>query len=34
MNIKDLKPLDYIIIVTIIAVLAIGGLVIKGKNKF
>lgn len=34
MNIKDLKPLDYIIISAIIAVIAIGILVITGKNKF
>lgn len=34
MNIKELKPLDYIIIIAVIAVLTIGALVIKGKNKF
>ncbi len=34
MNIKNLKPLDYIIIVAIFAVLLIGLLVVKGKNKF
>ena len=34
MIIKKLKPLDYIIIVAVIAVLLIGILVIKGKNKF
>lgn len=34
MNIKELKPLDYIIIVAVIAVLAIGVLVVAGKNKF
>ena len=34
MNIKDLKPLDYIIIAAVIAVLVIGLLVAAGKNKF
>lgn len=34
MNIKDLKPLDYIIIAAVIAVIAIGVLVVLGKNKF
>lgn len=34
MNIKELKPLDYIIIAAIIAVLVIGLLVVLGKNKF
>ena len=34
MNIKELKPLDYIIIVAVIAVIAIGVLVFLGKNKF
>lgn len=34
MNIKELKPLDYIIIAAVIAVLAIGVLVVLGKNKF
>lgn len=34
MNMKKLKPLDYIIIIAVIAVLLIGLLVIKGKNKF
>ena len=34
MNIKDLKPLDYIIIVALIVVVAIGALVLLGKNKF
>lgn len=34
MNIKKLKPLDYIIIAAVVAVLLIGILVLKGKNKF
>lgn len=31
---KKLKPFDYIIIIAIIAVIAVGALVIAGKNKF
>lgn len=31
---KQLKPFDYIIIAAVIAVLAIGALVLLGKNKF
>lgn len=34
MNIKELKPLDYIIIAAVVAVLVIGLLVVLGKNKF
>lgn len=34
MIIKELKPLDYIIIIAVIAVIAIGALVYFGKNKF
>lgn len=34
MNIRKLKPLDYIIIAAVVVVLIIGVLVVKGKNKF
>lgn len=34
MNIKELKPFDYVIIIAVIAVLAIGVLAYLGKNKF
>ena len=34
MNIKELKPFDYVIIIAVIAVFAIGVLACLGKNKF
>ncbi len=34
MNIKELKPLDYIILAAIVAVIAFGLLIVMGKNKF
>ena len=34
MNIKELKPLDYIILAAIVAVIAFGLLIVMEKNKF
>ena len=34
MKLKELKPLDYIIIFVVLAILLVGALVIVGKNKF